>query len=571
MLIFALKIPITDLENREFHEENENNAEYQSQNSQILHNNASQEEYYIENHDQNEENNYEPNENEIQEGEQYENHDENHEDGEIQDIDENQCLNNPEEQEELEEVNQIDVEDQMDNHRGNQKENDNNDNINNNQEKYNPEQLNEEELKESMGIDEEIKKNNNNNPDDEPIYTMTIELEQGKTELINIYSNSEAVSLAYDFCKTNNLDSNAFNYLSEEIQNLIVKFVSKSSTNILNGTIRESIAELDEEEVGSEIRKNSNTIYEVPGEIKEHQDEHLISSENEDIDPPNAEQLSETGRDSPKGKANRDNNNKNLNEVSTKNRNQPMNSVNTLRSYQPNNENESESQNAKDILYDNYNYRDGDNYEPQEVNDRQSQSQNQNDNINSDSENRESRNENNENYEENEVDDGIRVKHDNVDEIDEENNNVEDENEENNENNENEYYNENEDQENIKNYYEENPNSDSNLRDSNKIPNSNEAKKNQEFQEHITNQVQFDNKQKFKNYSFRNEYNNIQFNNNINNNDSKIVGNNINIINFFTKTPIEMKVINLSIAKTKNFLKKFLTLKLTITTRITIT
>ena len=58
----------------------------------------------------------------------------------------------------------------------------------------------------------------------EPLYTMTIELNQGKSSKIKIYPNSHPEQLAFDFCKTNNLDYSAMNYLSENIKILLDSF-----------------------------------------------------------------------------------------------------------------------------------------------------------------------------------------------------------------------------------------------------------------------------------------------------------------------------------------------------------
>ena len=58
----------------------------------------------------------------------------------------------------------------------------------------------------------------------EPLYTMTIELNQGKSSKIKIFPNSHPEQLAFDFCKTNNLDYSAMNYISENIKILLDSF-----------------------------------------------------------------------------------------------------------------------------------------------------------------------------------------------------------------------------------------------------------------------------------------------------------------------------------------------------------
>ena len=75
---------------------------------------------------------------------------------------------------------------------------------------------NEEELNNDINIENENEEINN-----EPIYVMTLALEKGKSEKIEIYENSEPAQLAYDFCNKNNLDFNALDYLKEQITNLL--------------------------------------------------------------------------------------------------------------------------------------------------------------------------------------------------------------------------------------------------------------------------------------------------------------------------------------------------------------
>ena len=41
---------------------------------------------------------------------------------------------------------------------------------------------------------------------DEPLYVMTIELDEGKSSNVKIFLDSKPEELAFDFCKENNLD-----------------------------------------------------------------------------------------------------------------------------------------------------------------------------------------------------------------------------------------------------------------------------------------------------------------------------------------------------------------------------
>ena len=56
---------------------------------------------------------------------------------------------------------------------------------------------------------------------EEPIYVMTLALEQWKSEKIEIFANSAPAKLAYEFYSENNLDYNELDYLKEQITNLL--------------------------------------------------------------------------------------------------------------------------------------------------------------------------------------------------------------------------------------------------------------------------------------------------------------------------------------------------------------
>ncbi len=57
----------------------------------------------------------------------------------------------------------------------------------------------------------------------EPSYIMTIELEKGKSDIIQIYLDSSEDELAFEFCKKNNLNLKAMQFLSSEINKLLSK------------------------------------------------------------------------------------------------------------------------------------------------------------------------------------------------------------------------------------------------------------------------------------------------------------------------------------------------------------
>jgi hypothetical protein len=99
----------------------------------------------------------------------------------------------------------------------------------------------------------------------EPIYVMTVELEEGSSQSIKIYADSTPEELAFEFCKKNNLDINAMKYLTEQIKNLLEELNNENMENAQlqenhNILENECIQEVDEEEIGSDTRKTSKTI-----------------------------------------------------------------------------------------------------------------------------------------------------------------------------------------------------------------------------------------------------------------------------------------------------------------------
>lgn len=87
---------------------------------------------------------------------------------------------------------------------------------------------------------------------DEPLYVMTIELDEGKSSNVKIYLDSKPEELAFDFCKENNLDYSSMSYLSSKIKDLMDKF-----TNEIVNNQNECIEELDEEKTDSKRNKGS--------------------------------------------------------------------------------------------------------------------------------------------------------------------------------------------------------------------------------------------------------------------------------------------------------------------------
>ena len=102
-------------------------------------------------------------------------------------------------------------------------------------------------------------KNIENNLDenvDEPIYVMTLALEHGKSEKIEIFADSDPAKLAYDFCSKNNLDFNALDYLKEQITNLLESYNKSENEEINNEDI--NIAEIEEANEEQEFNITDN-------------------------------------------------------------------------------------------------------------------------------------------------------------------------------------------------------------------------------------------------------------------------------------------------------------------------
>ena len=115
--------------------------------------------------------------------------------------------------------------------------------------------------------------NRKNKYKEEPIYIMTIELEQGKNGNLPIYLNSNPEELSFNFCKQNNLDYNSMDFL----KNQIIKFKNdflNNDKNLLTPTIEE---EIDEESTRQNNINNNNNI------INDNSNNSYILKNNENI------------------------------------------------------------------------------------------------------------------------------------------------------------------------------------------------------------------------------------------------------------------------------------------------
>ena len=70
----------------------------------------------------------------------------------------------------------------------------------------------------------ENSENNSQSDDKKPIYVMSLELEDGNTAKIKIYSDSNPEVLSKEFCEQNNLEPETAEYLSNQIEALIEQY-----------------------------------------------------------------------------------------------------------------------------------------------------------------------------------------------------------------------------------------------------------------------------------------------------------------------------------------------------------
>ena len=103
-------------------------------------------------------------------------------------------------------------------------------------------------------------------PKKEPIYVMTLELEKGNPDKIEIYPDSDPEKLAVYFCKRHNLDYNGLDYLKQKIKNLLnqktkEKFIYDSSNNpnskIINGKSRQRFTHSKKEKKYKDNKKEN--------------------------------------------------------------------------------------------------------------------------------------------------------------------------------------------------------------------------------------------------------------------------------------------------------------------------
>jgi len=87
-------------------------------------------------------------------------------------------------------------------------------------------------------------------------YIMTIELDKSRTDKIKIFHDSNPSELAFEFCKKNSLDFNSLNFLTEEIDKIIKKYLNE--IKLSNQQYQDCIEEVEEENLNSEVKLSEN-------------------------------------------------------------------------------------------------------------------------------------------------------------------------------------------------------------------------------------------------------------------------------------------------------------------------
>lgn len=117
-----------------------------------------------------------------------------------------------------------------------------------------------------------------------PPFIMTIDIDQGKSEKIKIFFDSNPEELAFDFCKRNNLDYNAMQYLSEEIKNVIANNIEPAQQkNQIQEMIKEEIEEEELQTEGNVVKNKFVSNEEVIKNEENFKDGQSLDIKNDEI------------------------------------------------------------------------------------------------------------------------------------------------------------------------------------------------------------------------------------------------------------------------------------------------
>ena len=134
-----------------------------------------------------------------------------------------------------------------------------------------------------------------NEINEHPIFTLTIELEMGKTEKIDIYQSSDPYNIANSFCIEHNLGISTFQYLKEKIEYILDEY--KSNKNF------------DVKKCMNDINKDFNDF---------NNNNYIIEENNENINQSNESNKSENNlNNNENNNDNNENNNDNNNNIKT--------------------------------------------------------------------------------------------------------------------------------------------------------------------------------------------------------------------------------------------------------------
>lgn len=122
------------------------------------------------------------------------------------------------------------------------------------------------------------------NNDNIPLLTMSLELDNGLTEQINIYRNSDPETLAFEFCKEHNLELDSVNYLKEQIQKLLNETKEAEDEEVEDEMEEEQIEEVYEDEGTEDSRYEGKGQEKGSDDIKRREEEIHQLTENNQID-----------------------------------------------------------------------------------------------------------------------------------------------------------------------------------------------------------------------------------------------------------------------------------------------
>ena len=101
-------------------------------------------------------------------------------------------------------------------------------------------------------------KKNKNLIEEEPIYVMTIELDQGKSGNLPIFLNSNPEELSFNFCKQYNLDYSSMDFLKNQIIKFKNEFINNDNiffTPTIEEVDEESTRQVNNNKLNKEIKK----------------------------------------------------------------------------------------------------------------------------------------------------------------------------------------------------------------------------------------------------------------------------------------------------------------------------